>query len=292
MKSATILVLDGHNLLHRARSGFTKGEHAIAFNFFRSMRALVEKFDPARVVIALEGHPAKRYGLLPSYKATRRIGDDEVAKLAARLEFDRQRDEIVGLMRSSFPASIVQHPEWEADDVIANIVERSSTVAQFTIVSSDTDFTQLVCEHRNVQLYDPVRKKFDDWDPDDDYVSFKALKGDPSDNIPGVRGFGKKTAMDWARGSRSNPVKLRKLLSTLDPDARATYERNVELVRFARWSDEDRALMTSSIPVRDWNSVKRTFEAWQFSSITNERSWSKFVGTFDPLFGDRTDEFA
>ena len=55
-----ILFLDAYNLIHRARSGFTKGDYPIIYNFFRGVRPLVEKFDPTHVYFVLEGNPKFR----------------------------------------------------------------------------------------------------------------------------------------------------------------------------------------------------------------------------------------
>ena len=280
-----ILMLDGQNLLHRARSGFKQGEHFVAFNFFRALRALVEQHEPTRVVMALEGHPKHRYELLPDYKANRRVDPTDDVSSRALADFHHQVDETIMLMRSWLPVSIVRHPDHEADDTIANIIDRSSTVAEFIVVSTDTDHIQLLNSHDNVGIYNPVRKAFLEWNPDDDYVAYKALKGDASDNIPGVRGFGEKTAMRWAKDAHSNPLKLTKLLSEMHCIDRCDYERNHHLVRFAAWTPEEAALMVSSSPQRDWDAVKRRFDEWGFASITKDGPWSRFVATLDPLFG-------
>ena len=60
------LVLDAYNLIYRAKSGFTKGENAVVFMFFRSLRALIEKFQPDECFFVLEGMPQKNieYNLL------------------------------------------------------------------------------------------------------------------------------------------------------------------------------------------------------------------------------------
>ena len=59
--SRPILILDGANLMHRARSGFATGDYFVVYNFFRGLRPLVEQFKPTRVYMALEGHAKARY---------------------------------------------------------------------------------------------------------------------------------------------------------------------------------------------------------------------------------------
>ena len=77
MTSKNIHLLDGYKLLYRARSGFTRGDNPIVFNFFRSFRALVEKFDPDKVYFVLEGAPKKRSEMFEGYKAQRTYHDKD-----------------------------------------------------------------------------------------------------------------------------------------------------------------------------------------------------------------------
>jgi DNA polymerase-1 len=277
----TILILDGHNLLHRARSGFVAGDHSVAFNFFRGVRALVEQFKPTRVVMAMEGKPTYRLGVLPTYKANR-VRDPEVEQ-----PFYEQVKRIEELLTAHFPVSIVRHPNHEADDTIYNIINRMPRSTEFVVISSDSDFTQLL-EFQNVKVYNPVKKSFVEWDAGLDYVVYKAVKGDTSDNIEGIPGIGEKKALKLAkRDVRLECEEHRELVKTTlnDPGYVGQFCRNVNLVRFITWSDEKAMAMTSSQPIRDWEAVKARFTEWEFKSITNDKSWTKFVTTFDGLFG-------
>jgi hypothetical protein len=241
--------------------------------------------------MALEGHPKKRFELLPEYKANRQI-EPNTPKHDALVDFHRQKSLILELIERHFPISLVRHPDYEADDTINNIVRRSSTTAEFVIVTSDTDFLQLV-GLPNVKVYNPVKKEFHEWNGDDDYVVYKALKGDPTDNIPGIPGFGEVKAMKYAKNGVANPARMIKELAdlafSLGDSATNDIARNLELVRFALWNDEDREGMTCSAPRRDWDAVKARFDAWEFASITKDKTWQKFVKTFDGLFGSEDD---
>ena len=55
-----VLFLDAYNLIYRAKSGFTKGDYYVVYNFFRGLRPLVEKFSPDKVYFVLEGAPQFR----------------------------------------------------------------------------------------------------------------------------------------------------------------------------------------------------------------------------------------
>lgn len=275
-----ILVIDGMNFFHRARAGFNLGDYPVVFNTFRNLRAIIEKFSPNRVYVALEGHPKHRYDLLAEYKANRVIKSDdpEAQKKQAELaSFHRQVDLIMGLMQH-LPVSVVRHAGFEADDTIYNIIKRSPACAEWVVVSTDTDFTQLLNEFKNVRVYNPVTKS-DVADPGHDYVTWKALRGDPSDNIPGLPGVGDSMASDLV----NDPDGLKKLFA--DPTVVEQFRRNHELVKLREWSDEEAMEMTSTSPTQDWDAVGKQFDVWLFKSLLKEPAWTKFKSTFDPLWG-------
>jgi 5'-3' exonuclease len=276
-KSMTILALDFMNLAHRARSGFQAGDHAVVFNFFRQFKSLVDQFKPSRVYIILEGKPVDRYELLAEYKANRKVAEDDPRRKELD-SFFRQKDVILELLKY-FPACVAKHPRYECDDTIANLAKHSWTTVPWTIVSSDTDFTQLLntCEH--VSIWNPVKKEYVAT-PDYDYVTWKSLKGDSSDNIPGIPGCGEVTATKLV----SDPEALEKYLQ--DPARAEVFARNYELISFREWTDEDRQGMTSSVGTKDWSAVLAKFEEFGFKSITKPESWTKFVSAFEHLWGE------
>jgi DNA polymerase-1 len=280
-----ILILDGYNLLHRARSGFQLGDYNVAYNFFRSLRPLVDQFKPTRVYMALEGTPKRQLALLPTYKANRVIdetkpGADEKRKSLE--DFWRQKDLIVDLLAKHFPISLVRHPDFEGDDVIYNLIKRSSSAIDFTIVSTDTDFIQVLQERGSVRLYNPVTKKFVDAPTNYAYVHWKALRGDGSDNIPGIPGIGDKRAVEMLTETGSAVGFMS------DPKEQDQWRRNCELIRLHEWTDDEAMATTSSSPTRDWDAVKAQLDAWAFKSVTKDGAWDKFVATFDTLWGPET----
>ena len=67
-----VLFLDAYNLIYRAKSGFTKGDNYVIFNFFRGLRPLVEKYSPDLVYFVLEGRPEHRQQISEgNYKSNR-----------------------------------------------------------------------------------------------------------------------------------------------------------------------------------------------------------------------------
>lgn len=271
----TILCIDFMNLAHRARSGFQAGDYPVVFNFFRQFKALVEQFKPSRVYIVLEGRPVARHQSMPEYKANRVVPVDDPRRDDLE-RFFKQTDVILGLLSKHFPVTVVRHPTSEADDTIANLVRTSTPVVPWTIVSSDTDFIQLLQEHSHVSLYNPVKKQFITA-PDYPYLTWKALRGDATDNIPGIPGIGDKTAEKVS-------IDPDLLVETLqDPDKAEIFQRNYELIEFRRWTNDESTQMTSSCPKVDWVAVKDAFDNMGFQSIVKDGYWQKFVAVFGSL---------
>lgn len=241
---------------------------------------MIERLSATRAYFVLEGHPIHRYELLAEYKDNRKIvGDEanpEVAKrIAERKKYFEQSDRIIELLSRRFPINVVRHERFECDDTVFNLVKRSSKAIPWTIVSNDSDFTQLLNEFVNVSVFNPMKKEYVSA-PDYDYVVWKALRGDASDNVPGLVTDG--VAMKLV----NDPDALVTFLE--DPEKMKIFDRNYELIKFAEWTDDVAFEMTSSAPERDWDDVKEAFDGMGFKSITNEKSWLKFVGTFDPMF--------
>lgn len=275
-----VVIIDGHNFMHRARSGWATGEFSVVFNFFRSLRSLVETLKPTRVCLVLEGKPVARLEEFAEYKANRKIADDDPdreAKVATMVDFHRQKDVIVDILKANFPMAIMRHAQHECDDVIYNIIKTSSMAVDFTVVSNDSDFTQLLNEFSNVKIYNPMKKEYVAT-PEYDYVLWKSLRGDGSDNIPGIPGIGDVRAAKLAK----DPDLLKQFL--LENKAQDRFATNLRLISFKTFSKQEMLDVTSSSPKRDWSEVKNRFSQMQFSSIVNDKSWKKFVDTFDPLF--------
>ena len=178
-----VLAVDSYNMIHRSRFGFGSGDHSTTFNFFRSLRSEIERHQPDEVYIVSEGRPIHRFELNENYKGNRTPLNDD--------GFHRQKRDIFNLCKL-LPVSIIRHPDYECDDVIGHLCMTRHPTDEVTIVSSDSDFIQLL-ESPTVKLWNPVKKKFlDQWPVD--YVMWKALKGDMTDNIPGIKGVGEKRA--------------------------------------------------------------------------------------------------
>ena len=264
-----VLFLDAYNLIYRARSGFAMGDYPVVYNFFRQLRPLVEKFNPDKVYFVLEGNPKFRKQLTEGlYKGNRTSAGDD---------FHRQKAAIINIVSELFPFETVRHPDLECDDAIATLaIFHSKKGDRVNIVSSDSDFIQLLnIENVDISLYNPVKKKFIE-KPDYDYVTWKALRGDNTDNISGIPGIGDKTAEKLVK----NPDKLSKLFE--NAEKRKIFERNVNLIRLVDFSDNMTEL-ERKLGSGDFEMVYSAFEDLEFDSFLKEKTWNKFVQTFGRL---------
>ena len=262
--------------MHIARAGFKLGDYPVVYNFMRAFKAHVAEFKPDRVLFVTEGSPTHKKALFSEYKANRIIAETETKKLAERAAFNRQKDLIIDLLKTSFPVSVMQHLDYEADDTIANMVTLASQVTDWTLISTDTDFIQLLQTCKNLRLYNPVKKAFVE-PPLYDYVTWKSLRGDGSDNIPGLSGIGDKTAEKY---SSFNEAALRSTLSSSDYEL---FERNKSLIEFPKWTDEIRMSTQTWQGQLDLDKIKSFFEECGFASLTKDKYWNSFSETFKTL---------
>tara|TARA_R100000664_G_scaffold34191_1_gene54883 strand:+ start:581 stop:1408 length:828 start_codon:yes stop_codon:yes gene_type:complete len=260
-----VLLLDAYNLIHRARSGFSQGEFPVMYNFFRGLRPIIEKFSPDKVYFVLEGDPKFRKNLSEGmYKQGRKNPGND---------FHRQKAAIINTVSECFPFIVAKHPDLECDDTVATLVSlHASAGDKCTIVSSDSDFIQLL-NYFDVDLYHPIKKDFIKA-PDYDYVTWKALRGDPTDNIHGIRGIGDKTAQKLVK----SPGDLREVLS--DPQKREIFEKNVNLIRLVDFSN-DLSMLEYTEGRQDFERLRGVFKDLGFESMLKEKTWQNFCQTFE-----------
>ncbi len=203
-KKKRLVLLDSHAILHRAFHAlpdFTspKGEPTGAlYGLVAMLFKIVEELKPDYVVAAFDlPEPTYRHDAFEGYKAKRQKTDDMLVA-----QIDRSRDVFAAL---NIP--LIEHPGFEADDMLGTIVEhvRPEKDLEVIIASGDMDTLQLIDDKR-VQVY-TLRKGIKDTILYDEKAvkerfgfgplsipDYKGLRGDPSDNIPGIVGIGEKTA--------------------------------------------------------------------------------------------------
>ena len=265
------LLLDANNLLFRARHACARRryENVIVHTFFRSLKPIIEKFDPDYVYFVLDGYPKKRMEMQPEYKGTRKYHDKD--------GFRAQRKECIRIIKENVPFVTIRHPEAEADDVIADLVLRSIPFAhEKIIVSSDTDFIQLCQDGTNTSLYNPVKKEFREV-PEYPYARWKALRGDSADNIAGIPGIGNKRAALLLEGNNLEEYFVRK------PDARQVYRENLDMIALSQFSESERAQVEYSFPKETLEALRNTFTTLKFKSMISDKAWGNFSSPFMEL---------
>ena len=263
-----VALFDAYNLIHRARSGFTRGDNAIVYNFFRGLRPLVEMHNPDRAYFVLEGMPKHRIAALPDYKGDRVSPGDS---------FHRQKKTIINLIKSSFPFWVVQHDDLECDDLIGNLAQYHDSMGdECVVISGDSDFIQLLDTNPAVKIYHPIKKTYIE-KPDYNYLDWKALCGDKTDNIPGIKGVGAKTAEKLVR----DRVLMNTFLS--DGEKKEIFERNKLLIRFEGIENFRPCDHLISEGRLHEGTIQEAFKAMEFNSILKEKTWKKFTQTFENL---------
>jgi 5'-3' exonuclease len=240
-------------------------ENGIMFAFFRSLAALNRELSPDIAYFVTEGKPVQRLEWLAEYKGTRKHEKDE--------NFARQRREIIRIATELLPVVVANHPHHECDDVIAHLVEEHSNLGHdVTVVSTDTDFLQLANKISGYKQYDPIRKNYKEL-PVHDYIAWKALVGDSSDNITGFKGIGNKRALSMLE----HHEKMQKFLSA--DGNREKFELNKKLISFISISSDDNVI-TFSNAAPNWDKLHKHFTQLGFKTIVSERGWNNFIAAF------------
>ena len=206
-----VLILDGLNLFFRNFAMMNMvnpdGVHIGGLGgFFRSLGAMIRQTNPTSVYVVFDGagSTVNRKNLLSEYKGTRnlqRITNWEAFD-SLEDEHDSKVDQIVRIIQylKLLPVKTTILDKVEADDIIAVLAEKLVEKYNSTcfIVSSDKDFLQLVTD--KIILYRPMEKEY--YTPKvveeklgllpENFILYKTLLGDNSDNIPGIKGLGAK----------------------------------------------------------------------------------------------------
>ena len=282
MVTKRLFLLDGHSLSYRAYFALptdlatTSGQVTNAVYGFTSMLIkLLAEEKPDRIAVAFDkGRPVERLEMYAQYKAGRPETPDEFR-------------EQLGLIREvleTLEVPIVEIEGHEADDTIATLAVRAVDEGmEAVIVTADRDFFQVVRPGIRVMFNRKGISDIVDYDqaavesrfglPPEKYLDYVALKGDPSDNIPGVPGVGEKTASRLIQEHGSVESVLANT-EGLTPKLRAAIEAAGDQLILNK--DVARLRTDLDVPVdpegcvmgdRDDDAVRRLFNALEFRSL-------------------------
>ena len=296
-----LMLLDGNGLIYRGYYALiatplttSRGELVNAvFGFTNIVLRAIGDVKPDAVAIAFDlGKPTFRHERYLEYKATRQRMPDEL-----RDQFPKVREVVAAL---GIP--VYEREGFEADDVIATLAGQAERRdLETTIVTGDLDMLQLVTERTrlvvslrggvsNTVVYDLARMD-ERWGlRPDQMLDYKALKGDTTDNIPGVPGVGEKTAAKlvatfgtldalYGRLDEVTPERLRPLLL----EARERVLESRELQRLIRDVSVELDLGAAQLGVYDRDAVVGLFREYEFRSL---------IDRLPPLQGETPSEAA
>jgi DNA polymerase-1 len=283
---ALLLLIDGHSQAYRAYFGMKTplstraGEPTGAvYGFARKLLATLRDLQPEYVAVAFDTGDTWRHAEFPAYKATRDAMPDDMRTQMTRIE----------MLLRTFNIPIITYPNFEADDILGTLARKAQAAGfDVLVMTGDRDMFQLVDAHIKI-LYtsggpnpvtsvyglDEVQARYG-LTPQQ-FIDFKALTGDTSDNIPGVPGVGEKTAVKFLQQFGSIDDLYQHLDAVSGPktrqaliDAQAQVAHNRRLVTIS--TDLDLTLDPAQCIARDYDqeAVIALFEELEFRSLIKE----------------------
>ena len=200
----TLILIDGHALAFRQyyaleRTGLKNGNNEptwAVYGFFKAIFDLIEKIKPDFIAVAFDvGRQTFRVEKYEEYKANRETMPDTLRCQIGTI--------VEGLQAFDIP--IYTKEGFEADDVIGTISRLASEAGNNTLIlTGDQDSFQLIDKEGSVKVLIPSKGELIEYDWNkvyeklgvypDQIIDYKGLRGDTSDNIPGIKGIGEKTA--------------------------------------------------------------------------------------------------
>jgi len=205
MESKTLILIDGHALAYRQyfalerthmKTSDDKPTWAV-YGFFKALFDLLRRVKPDAIAVSFDcGRDTFRAKAYPEYKAHRQTMPDSLR--------DQMKLLVEGIKDLDIP--IYQMPGFEADDVIGTIAERARELGhKVLILTGDQDSFQLLDKQNHISVIMPQKGELLEYDRNrvhdklgvwpEQIADYKGLSGDTSDNIPGVKGVGEKTAV-------------------------------------------------------------------------------------------------
>ncbi len=238
---------------------------------------LIEGKKPDHLIVCADSKEKNfRYGIFPEYKANRSAPPEDLIP----------QIDLVWEFLQAYPIPVAAVSGFEADDVIATLVEKYSKdpEMQIFIVSTDKDLMQLV--GKNVFMYDTMKEKISSF-PEvlekfgvtpDKVVDVQSLCGDPTDNVPGIPGVGPKTATKLIQdyGSVENVLahanELKGKLAEKVADNRELALLSKKLVSLARDVPIDLNWNDLALPKPNHEKLNAFYQRMNFKSLVKNQS--------------------
>lgn len=290
-----VVLIDGNSLAYRAFYALpdtmrtTTGITTNAVYGFTTMLLKVLQEKPNFVAISFDRpEPTFRHKEYKEYKATR---EKAPPTLHEQIPYIKE-------IAQAFDIPIYEAPGYEADDIIGTLAKEAEKEGyEVTILSGDLDPLQLVNEKIKVLttrkgitdtvLYGPKEVEERYGLKPEQLIDFKALKGDPSDNIPGVPKIGEKTAIELLKEFSSLENLLNNLEKIKKEGLRENLKQNAHLARLSK----KLATIITNVPLKiefekcargeiNWEKILPLFAKLEFESLI--KKYGKETQTFQP----------
>ena len=244
-----VLIIDGLNTFIRVFSVIPTtnddGVHVGGIvGFLKSIGYVINMVSPTRVIIVFDGKGGsnRRRKIYPEYKQNRKTK----YRVNRTYDFASQEDErqnmIMQLQRcveylDTLPVTVLSYDNIEADDTIGYLCKQVLTESEIVVMSTDKDFLQLA--NGRTKIWSPTKKKLYDEDAVFDefgitaknYIWYRVLDGDKSDNINGVRGLGLKTIRKKLPFLTENKICNIDDITDILPESSDIIKRNYDLMQ-------------------------------------------------------------
>lgn len=309
-QNPTFVLIDGHSLAFRSYFAFAKGRDgglrtktgiptSVCFGFIKSLLEVIEKQQPLAIAVAFDlGLPTFRHQADDTYKADRPGTPEDFIP-----DLENLHELLTGL---NLP--ILTAPGYEADDVLGTLAQRASKAGyQVKILTGDRDLFQLVDKEKQISVlyFDKQALQRSSTGPKEFHseevkqklgvlptqvVDFKALCGDKSDNIPGVKGIGEKTAVQLLDTYGS----LKKVYQSLD-EIKGAARKKLEAGKEDADKSQFLAKIVEDVPLEvDLEDCKlKGFDDKELKPILEKLEFSSFLRKINELqqkFGGGVEE--
>lgn len=299
--SKKILLIDGNSMANRAfyatMGRMMKTPTGISTNavygFFQIMFKTIEEEKPDKIIVAFDiSSSEKRTKIFNEYKAGRHKAPEDLT-----MQFP-----IIKELLKTMNIPIVQKDGIEADDILGAIAKKEGKKGnKIIILTGDRDYFQLVDINVNIRYPKTIMGKteyiiYDNYKINEEYgltpeklIEVKALMGDASDNIPGVKGIGEKTALkliiqfgslekiyEYIENSDGKEIAKATLNKLIQDKEMAYVSRNLGRIDIEYDYEKDLGINIDSIKYTDW----RTEEAF---SYLKKLSFNKFLDKFKDI---------
>ena len=313
-----VLIIDGMNTFIRSFAAIPtmdeNGNHIGGVTgFLKSVGYVIRKFKPSRVYVIFDGKGGskRRREIYPDYKSGRK----PLTRLNRTYDMTTEQDEqdlmryelvIVAKALMKLPITTITLDHVEADDIISYIAQHVvENGGESIIYSTDKDFLQLVGD--GIKVWNPVRKKtyipetvLEDYTiHPNNFLLYRALTGDTSDNLPGIKGLGMKTLLKFMPGfATEEKLTLDDVITIAESskskvilkivDQKENIQRNLILMSLlsVMMSDNNKLKVLNKINkpqlfLKKYDLTKLLIETNILPSMQNYDSW--VVSTFNSL---------